>query len=131
MAIAFESSVAEFIDAGFEIEGELDIGAKQIGLDGLGVGPVEGLLEEEQAGDRVEFLGGPAEGGVIMLTERLDGHRVQDRGAKDSGPAGLEPLAGERREDVREGVEEGDLSGIDGMAHAMSNSMTGMELWYT
>ena len=65
-----------------------------------------------------------------MLTERLDGHEFQDHGAKDRGPAGFESLAGERREDVRKGVEETDLTGIDGMAHALSNSVTGMELWY-
>jgi len=65
--------VAEFVAVGFEIERELDVGAKQVSLDGLGVGPVEGLLEEEQADDGVEFLGGPSVRGVTGLAERLDG----------------------------------------------------------
>ena len=70
----------------------------------------------------------PPESGVIVLAECLDGHEFQEHRAKDRLPAGFESLAGERREDVRERVEETDLSGIDGMAHARSNSMTGMEL---
>ena len=119
---------AEFVDAGFEIEGELDVGAKQMGIDGGGVGPVEGLLEEEQAGDGVEFLGGPTVCGVRVLTEFGDGHEFEDGGAKEGGPAGFESLACEGGEDVGEGVEEGELSGVDGMAHACSNSMNGREL---
>lgn len=47
LAIAFQSALAKFVDARFEIKGELHVGAKQVSVDGLGVGPVEGLLEKQ------------------------------------------------------------------------------------
>ena len=127
-AMAFEGSLAEFVDAGPEIEGELHIGPKEEGLDRLGIGPVEGLLEEKQPGDGVKFLGGPAVGGVEMLAEGFGRHEFEEHGPKDRRPAVVELLAGERRKDAGKGVKQRDLSGIDGMAHVTSNSIADKEL---
>ena len=130
LALAFEGAVAEFVLAGFEIEGELDVGAKEVGFDGLGIGPVEGLLKEEQTGDGIEFFGGPAEDGVEVRAELADGHELQEGGAEKGRPAVVKAFARQWGKDAVEGVEEGDLSGIDGMAHGGANSMRGMGLRY-
>src|ERR1019366_3329075 len=43
-AIAFESAEGYLVEARFEIESELDIGVKEIGLDRVVVGPAFGFL---------------------------------------------------------------------------------------
>ena len=79
LAIAFQRALAKFVDARFEIKGELHVGAKQVSFDGRGIGPVEGLLEKQQAGHRVEFFGRPAVRWVVMPADGLGGHEFEER----------------------------------------------------
>src|SRR5208282_3800892 len=117
LAIALEGAFAHFTGARFEIESKLHIGAEEIGLDGLGDGPVLELLQEEQAGDGIEFLGGSAHDGVEVFGEAADGHQLEQGLAKDALPAGVNPLAAERGNDAVVGVKQATLLWINTVAH--------------
>ena len=112
-AIAFESTFAHLVDAGFEIESELHIGVKEISIDGLGDGPVLEFLHEEQAGDGIEFLGGPAHDGVKMFGQLFGRHEFQQSAAKDALPTGANTFHPQRRDEAVEGVEKPALLRID------------------
>ncbi|WP_193619527.1 hypothetical protein [Fimbriiglobus ruber] len=77
-AVAFECAIAHLIAAGFEIEGVRDVGPKEVGIDGFGRGPVVHLLEEEQAGDGIAFLGGTSDGGIAVFAELANGHELEE-----------------------------------------------------
>ena len=55
----------------------MDVLAIEEGFDGLSDGEIEELLDEEQASDGVEFLGGSAEAGVNVFGELGSGHELQ------------------------------------------------------
>ena len=116
-AIAFEGSAAHF-GARLGIEGELDVGAKEEGFDGLVVGPVERFLEKEESGDGIQFLGGPAHEGIVVFAEFLDGHEDEQHGTKDGLPTLVEAFESEFAEEALEGVEQDRLRGIDDVLHA-------------
>ena len=127
-AISLESPQAHLVSARFEIECILDIGTKEVRLDGLVIGPVVGLLKEEETGDGIEFLGGAAECGMEVLAELLGGHEVQQNGTEDTLPAVSDLFEPQGRDEPLERIEEAGLSGIDLMTHGCHNPLNSMEL---
>ena len=116
-AITFEGAIAHLIDAGFEVEGELNVGAEEIGFDRIGDGPVLKLLQEEQARDGIQFLGGSSEGGMEVSAQLPRRHEFEEGGAKDALPAVVNLLESERGNHAFEGIKEASLLRIDGVAH--------------
>ena len=100
-------------DAGLQVEGVLDVAAEDVSLGGLVGGPVEEVGQEDQAGHRVQFLGGGAQFPAEMLGQFADGHQFEEDVSKDPLPARADdPLTGGGY-DALEGVEEAILSGVD------------------
>src|SRR5208337_5526574 len=93
-----------------------------VSLDGLLGGPAEEVGQEDQAGHRVQFLGGVAQLPTEIVGQFANGHHFQDGMPKDPLPTlGDDPLAG-RGYDALEGVEEAILSGVDRVVHNGPNS---------
>jgi hypothetical protein len=55
LLIAFEGAAGES-DAGFEVQGVLDVGSEDVGFDGLCSLSVEEVGEEDEAGHGIEFF---------------------------------------------------------------------------
>ena len=104
-AVTFESALAH-IGARFDIESELNIGAKEVGFKSLLVGPVEILLKKEQTRDGIEFLGGPAHDGMKVFAELSDGHEAEEQRAKDALPTFGDSAQADRAEEPFKGVKE-------------------------
>ena len=121
LLIAFEGASAE-CGAGFEVQGVLDVGSKDVRFDGLLSVPVEEVGEEDESGHGIEFFGGSAEGFAEVLGEVIDGHDLKDDMPKDPLPTVADDLASGRWNNPLEGVEEAVLSGVDGMNHGGRNS---------
>ena len=126
LLIAFEGASADG-GAGLEVQGVLDVGAEDVGFDGLLGGPAEEVGEEDEAGHGIEFLGGGAEGVAEVLAEFADGHDFEEDMAKDALPAVADDLPPGRRDDPFKGVEEAVLSGVDGVDHGGRNSFS--KIW--
>ena len=77
----------ETVGAGLEVQGVLDVGAEDVGLDGLLGGPAEEVGEEDEPGHGVELLGGGAEGVAEVSSEFGDGHDLEEDVAKDALPS--------------------------------------------
>jgi hypothetical protein len=100
----------------------LNVAPEDVSVHGLFGGPAEEVGQEDQAGHRVEFLGGGAQFPTEILGQFANGHHFQEGMSKDSLPTlGDDPLTG-RGYDALEGVEEAILSGIDHVNHNGRNS---------
>ena len=109
-------------NAGLQVEGVLDVAAEDVSLGGLLGGPVEEVGQEDQAGHRVQFLGGGSQFPAEMLGQFAHGHQFEEDVSKDSLPARADdPLTGGRY-DALEGVEEAVLSRVDDVDHGGRNS---------
>ena len=121
LLIAFDATSRD-CDAGLEVEGVLDVAPEDVNLDGLLGGPAEEVGQEDQAGHRVQFLGGGAQFPTEILGQFANGHHFQEGMPKDPLPTlGDDPLTG-RGYDALEGVEEAILSGVDHVDHNGRNS---------
>jgi hypothetical protein len=116
-AIAFEGAFAHLVAARFDVESELNIGVKEVCLHGCGVGPVLRLLQQEQAGDGVEFLGVPTDVGAEMFAEFLGRHNFKQGRVKNALAAFVNAIKSAGRDHAFEGIEKTSLSRIDGMKH--------------
>ena len=122
-AVTFESTFAHLVATGFQIQGELDIRAEQVGFDRRGIGPALKLLAEDQAGHGIELFGRPTYPGVEMLADLFGRHQLQHGGTKNSLPAIVKTLPSHRGNDAIENVKQASLSRINSMAHVILNSM--------
>src|SRR5271157_1719745 len=121
LLIAFDGARRD-CDAGLEVEGVLDVAPEDVSLDGLLGSPAEEVGQENQAGHRVQFLGGGAQFPTEILGQFANGHHFQEGMPKDPLPTlGDDPLSG-RGYDALEGVEEAILSGVDRVDHNGRNS---------
>ena len=123
LLVAFEGARADR-GAGLEVQGVLDIGAEDVGLDGLLGSPAEEVGEEDEPGHGVELLGGCAEGVTEVAAEFVNGHDLEEDVAKDALPAVGDDPPPDGRDDAVEGVEEAVLSGIDRVDHVGRNSLS-------
>ncbi|MGC8643882.1 MAG: hypothetical protein ACP5XB_28810 [Isosphaeraceae bacterium] len=98
LLIAFQGACGER-DAGFEVQGILNVGSEDVGFDGLLSGPVEEVGQEDEAGHGIEFFGGSAEGFTEVLGEVIDGHDLEDGMSKNPLPAVADDLASRRWND--------------------------------
>ena len=123
LLIAFEAARADH-GAGLKVQGVLDIGAEDVGLDGLLGSPAEEVGEEDEPGHRVELLGGCVAGVTEVAVEFVDGHDLEEDVAKDALPAVSDDPPPDGRDDAIEGVEEAVLPGIDRVDHVGRNSLS-------
>ena len=121
-------SFTHLVQAGLQVERVLDIGSKQVGFRGLGIGPFVHFLEQEQARNGIKFLGGSSNGWIEMRSEFTNRHQVQQRRAKHSLPTLIDLFPAQTRYDAVEGVKQTALSWIDGVTHAYHNSFNGKML---
>ncbi len=127
LLIAFECASGES-GARFVIEGVLDVGAEDVGFNGVLSGAVEEVGEEDEAGHGIEFFGGSGEGVTEVFGKIANGHDLENGMSKDALPAVGDDLDACGRYDPLEGVEEAVLSGIERMDHSGRNSLSKIDL---
>ncbi len=109
-------------NTGLQVQGILDVTAEDVSLGGLLGGPVEKVGHEDQAGHRIQFLGGGSQFPAEMLGQFTHGHQFEEDVSKDSLPARADyPLTGARYDTV-EWVKEAALSRVDDVDHGGRNS---------
>ena len=119
--IAFDGACRDR-DAGFQVEGVLDVAAEDVSFGGLLGGPAEEVGQEDQASHRVQFLGGGSQLPTEMFGQFAHRHHFEEDVSKDTLPARADdPLTG-GRDHALEGVEETVLSWVDDVDHSGRNS---------
>ena len=120
--IAFEGAGGES-RAWFGVEGILDVGAKDVGFDGLVGVPAVEVGEEDESRHGIEFFGGRACGVAEVFGEVSDGHEFEEDLSEDALPAGFDDFPTGGWDDAVEGVEESVLSRVDEVDHGGRNSL--------
>jgi hypothetical protein len=125
--IAFEGARAER-GARLGVQGILDVGAKDVSLDGLLRVLAEEVGEEDQAGHGIKFFGGGAQGVAEVFRQLADGQDLEGDMSNDPLPSVGDELPSGRRDDPFEGVEESVLSRVDGVGHGRRNSFSWIQI---
>jgi hypothetical protein len=71
-------------NAGLQVEGVLDVATEDVSLGGLLGGPTEEVGQEDQAGHRVQFLGGDPQFPAEMLSQFAHRHQLEEEVSNDS-----------------------------------------------
>jgi hypothetical protein len=93
-AVVAQGAFAEVgIVVAADVQGVLPAQVQGHGFDGLGIGQVVQLLEDEGTDGRIKVLAGPAEGASEVRCELGDGQMLQQIRTEDAGPGTLKELA--------------------------------------
>jgi hypothetical protein len=113
LLVAFECASAES-RAWFEVECILDVGAEDVGFDGLLCIPVEEVGEEDESGHGIKFFGGSTKGVAEVFGEVSHRHEFEEDMSEDALPAVFDDFPSGGWDDTLERVEESILSWVDG-----------------
>ena len=104
------------VEAGFQVQGILHVGAEQHGLHSRRNRPVLKLLDEHQSGHRIQFRGRPPEPTIKVPSQLLHREQLQNHFAKQSLPAVSDPLPPRRRNHAGKRIKQNLLSRISSIA---------------
>lgn len=85
LLIAFKRSEADIV-AGIDIQGIFDVDSELKVFDGLEVGPVEEVGEEDKAGHGIELLGGGSGVPAEFFGQLFDGHFFEEDVSEEALP---------------------------------------------